>query len=338
MSAERIFPILLALLSLPVAAQQNLESAYRTTGTAVVAAFESQRAVLQKSSAVILDGRKETGYGVVISADGYILTKASEVMAVKSPAVTVDQTKYDQATVLAIDPVWDVALLKIDATGLVPVVYAATSEVPQGSWVVANGATTRTSRRLLAGIVSAKIREIPAAGGTALGVVMKPDAKGLQVEEVNEKSGAHEAGLLKDDVILAIDGKKVSKIEDLAEVLKEHKAGSTVKVTYRRGREEATVNVRLSAREELFTDQASRNDQMSGDYSPRRSGFPRVLQHDILGSRKVQGGPLLDLDGHCIGMNIARANRAESFAIPVEDLKEIAARLVRQVADPAGGH
>jgi serine protease Do len=69
---------------------------------------------------------------------------------------------------------------------------------------------------------------------------------------------------------------------------------------------------------------------MSGEFSPRRSGFPRVMQHDILGSKSVVGGPLLDLDGLCIGMNIARANRAESFAIPVEDLHELSGRLLKQ--------
>jgi serine protease Do len=47
----------------------------------------------------------------------------------------------------------------------------------------------------------------------------------------------------------------------------------------------------------------------------------------------VQGGPLLDLDGKCVGMNIARANRAESFAIPVEEVKEIAARLMKQAGN-----
>ena len=85
----------------------------------------------------------------------------------------------------------------------------------------------------------------------------------------------------------------------------------------------------------MFTDQMNRNDQMSGEFSPHRSGFPRVMQHDILGSRSVVGGPLLDLDGRCIGMNIARANRAESFAIPVEDLKALAERLMKQAATPS---
>lgn len=333
MNANWISSIASAGLLLSAQAQQSLDSAYRTTGTAVVAAFETQRQVLQTSSAVILDGRKEIGYGVVISADGYILTKASEVLSLKALAVTVDQTNYREVKVLMVDPTWDVALLKVEASGLVPVVYATTSAVPQGTWVVANGATTRTARRLLAGIVSARIREIPASGGAALGVILNPKSKALEVDEVNEKSGAKEAGLQKGDVILSIEGKKIKKIEEIAEVLKDRKAGSTVKITFRRKGEVIALDVRLAARSEMFTDQMDRNDQMSGEFSPRRSGFPRVMQHDILGSRTVEGGPLLDLAGRCIGMNIARANRAESFAIPVEDLKEVAGRLMKQAGN-----
>ncbi len=332
MNANTILSVVAALV-LPAAGQQSLDSAYRTTGTAVVAAFETQRQVLQTSSAVILDGRKEVAYGVVISAEGHILTKASEVKGVSGLAVTVDQTNYREVKVLMVDPTWDVALLKIEATGLVPVVYAPTSAVPQGTWVVANGATTRTARRLLAGIVSAKIREIPASGGAALGVILNPKSKALELDAVNEKSGAKEAGLQKGDVILSIEGRKVKKIEEIGEILKGRKAGSTVKVTYRRKDVETTVDVRLAARGEMFTDQMNRNDQMSGEFSPHRSGFPRVMQHDILGSRSVVGGPLLDLDGRCLGMNIARANRAESFAIPVEDLKELAGRMMKQAGD-----
>ncbi|MES2476423.1 MAG: PDZ domain-containing protein [Verrucomicrobiota bacterium] len=330
MSANRIAVFLSAVLLLPAMAQQSLETTYRTTGATVVAAFEGPRAVLQTSSAVIADGRKEAAYGVVISPNGHILTKASEVLEVKSLVVTVDKTVFKDAKILMIDPTWDVALLKVDAQGLIPVSYAPTSELPQGTWVVANGATSRTVRRALAGIISAKPREIPAAGGAALGVILKAKAKTLEISEVNEKSGAKEAGLMKGDVILSIDGTRVRKIEDVGAALKDKKAGSVVKLVYRRDKVETTVDVRLAVRGEMFTEQESRNDQMSGDFSPRRSGFPRVIQDDILGSRKVQGGPLLDLDGRCVGMNIARANRAESFAIPVEDLQELAARLMKQ--------
>ncbi len=324
------FAVLCGLIS-TLTAQQSLESNYRTSGSEVVAAFEEQRRVLQTSSAVMLDGRKEIAYGVVVSQAGHILTKASEIAGVKSLSVTVDQAVYREAKVLLVDTIWDVALVKIEADGLIPVVYADTSALAQGTWVVANGATTRTARRLLAGIVSAKIREIPAAGGPALGVVLSSETKRLVIEEVNDKSGAKEAGLQKGDVILSIEGKKVSKVEEISEVIKDCKEGSKVKVTYRRKKVENTVEVRLGARADLFEEQKNRNDQMSGEYSPRRSGFPRVMQHDILGSRKVVGGPLLDLEGRCVGMNIARASRAENFAIPVEDLKDIVTRMIQQV-------
>ena len=335
MRAELTSALLFCAAALPSSGQQSLEAAYRCTGSAVAAAFDAQRAVLQTSSAVIYDGRSVAGYGVVISPDGHLLAKASEVMELKKPSIIVDRTKYPDVRILAVDPEWDVVLMKIDAAGLVPVVYAPTSAVPQGTWVVANGVTSRTSRRVLTGIVSAKIREIPAAGGAALGVVLKADSKLLEIDEVNEKSGAHEAGLQKGDIILAIEGTALKTIADIAETLKDHRAGSSVEVQLRRGRETLKLKVRLAAKSELFNDMVTRNDQMSGDFSRRRSGFPRVLQHDILGSSWNAGGPLLDLDGRCLGMNIARANRAESFAIPVEDLKEIAGRLMAQAAGRA---
>ena len=340
MNANPIHLLAACVLVTSLSAQQNLESDYRMIGSAVTAVFESQRAVLQTSSAVMhavvrkgdRDAVIDVGYGVIISPDGYILTKASEFIEWKKPSVTVDRTSYPTVKLLAVDPEWDVALVKIQADGLIPVVYAPDSAVPQGTWVVANGASTRTNRRLLAGIVSAKIREIPASGGPALGVVLNPKTKSLDIDQVNEKSGAKEAGLQKGDVILTIADKPVSKFEDVAEALKGHKAGSFVKITFRRGNEELAADVRLTARSELFTEQMNRNDQMSGNFSKRRSGFPRILQHDILSNSKTVGGPLLDIDGRCLGMNIARANRSESFAIPVEDLKTLAEKLIKQAA------
>ena len=318
----KLFPLALGLLlNVSVSGAQSLESAYRTTGTAVVAAFEAQRAVLQTSSAVMLDGRKERAYGVVISADGFVLTKASEIAGISNLSLRVDQQTYANARVVSVDDDWDVALVKVEAAGLVPVVYASTSAVPQGTWVVANGATSLKARRALAGIVSAKIRTIPAGGGN-LGISLKPDGETLEIEDVADE-GAGAAGIKKGDVIVAINDKKVAKFEEVSEALKPHKPGSTIKLTYRRKDVEKTVEVKLQP------GPLTRNDQMSGAFSDRRSGFPRVMQHDIIGDKSIIGGPLLDLEGRCIGMNIARANRAESFAIPVEDVKALAAKLMK---------
>lgn len=315
------FLLLIPLLVLaPVSrGYQSLESAYRTTGTAVVAAFEPQRAVLQTSSAVMLDGRKEVAYGVVISPDGFVLTKASEIAGVAKLSVRVDQQTYSDAVVMAVDDEWDVAMVKIAAEGLAPVVYAPTSAVPQGTWVVANGATSLKARRALAGIISAKPRAI-AAGGGNLGISLDPDESLLQIDEVSDE-GAGAAGLKKGDVIIAINGTKVSDFEAISAILKTQKPGVVVHLTYLRKGVEKTTEVTLQP------GPLTRNDQMSGAFSDRRSGFPRIIQHDIIGDKSIIGGPLLDLEGRCVGMNIARANRAESFAIPVEELKAIASRL-----------
>jgi serine protease Do len=331
-NAERILLAIALAAAPPLAAQQSLEHSFRTTGTAVVAAFDAQRAVLQTSSAVILDGRKEVNYGVVISADGHILTKFSEIEGIENLSVTVDLTKYGDVALLATDPVWDVALLKVDAAGLVPVEFAPTSAVPQGTWVVANGVTSRTRRRALAGIVSANSRPIPAAGGLALGLMIQNEKGAVVINQVVEGGGAAQAGILAGDVLLSIEGRPVAKVEDVAGILETHKAGDVVKVACRRGKEEIAAEVVLGAKGEMFADVMNRNDMMSGNFSRRRSGFPRILQHDIPGAASITGGPLIDLEGRCIGMNIARANRAESFAIPVEELREIAQRLVESSA------
>lgn len=322
----------LALVVSPVFADQNLETAYRRNGDAVVAAFAEGQAAIQRSSAVIQEGRRRLAYGVVVSSDGFILTKASEVRSAASLNVIVDAAVFPDARVVAVDPVWDVALIQVAAENLQPVGFSTAGEVPQGTWVVTNGATSRAKRRVLAGIVSANVREIPAAGGAALGVVLKEGGESLVIGSVNEKSGAHEAGMRAGDMIVAVEGKKVPKPGDLRDALKDRKAGSVVKVTFRREGKERTVEVRLTARGEMAEEQ-SRNDQMSGEYSPRRTGFPKVMQHDILGARDSVGGPLVNLDGKCVGMNIARADRAQSFAIPAKEVQEIAARLMKSKSE-----
>jgi serine protease Do len=312
-------------------AAQTLESAYRTNGPAVQAIFEPVRAVLQSSSAVIQRGRKEIAYGTVMSADGFILTKASELGDINGLTVTVGDKVYKELVKLAEDPAWDVALLKIEADGLVPVTLALDSADPgRGTWVVANGATSRTRRRPQVGIISATAREIAPAGGAVLGVTLAEKSERLEVTEVHDGSGAKAAGMEPGDIILAAAGKEIKDRKGLAEVVEKQRVGEDLAITVERQGKPLELKVRLAGRADLFGEEKSRNDVMSGDFSERRSGFPRVVQHDIIANAAGMGGPLLDLDGRCLGMNIARANRCETFAIPAGDLRSLADRLIRQ--------
>ena len=55
---------------------------------------------------------------------------------------------------------------------------------------------------------------------------------------------------------------------------------------------------------------------MHGHLSSRRSDFPAVIQHDSILQAKYCGGPLVDLDGNVVGVNIARASRVATYALP----------------------
>jgi serine protease Do len=312
-------------------AGQTLESAYRTNGPAVQSTFESVRGVLQSSSAVIQRGRKEIAYGTVMSADGFILTKASELGEINGLTVTVGDKVYKELAKLAEDPAWDVALLKIQADGLVPVTLALDAPDPaRGVWVVANGATSRTRRRPQVGIISANAREVAPAGGAVLGVTLEEKSEKLLVTEIHEESGAKAAGMEVGDVIIAAAGQAVADRKALGEVVAKLRVGDDLDLTVERKGKKLELKVRLAGRADLFGEEMSRNDAMSGDFSQRRSGFPRVIQHDIIANAAGMGGPLLDLDGRCLGMNIARANRCETFAIPAGDLRSLADRLISQ--------
>lgn len=336
MNAKLLSLLCLLLLALHGHGQQNLETAFRMNGEEVIKAFEEPRLVLQSSSALIMDGRTEALYGVVVSRTGHVLTKASDFDTLQKPELVIDRKRYDQVRILAKDESWDVVLLKVDADGLVPVTYAV--EIPvHGSWIVVNGVTTRFHRRALAGVISANPREIPAAGGAGLGVVLATEKNSVRIESVQAGSGAEQAGLQKGDVILSVAGKEVKSMKDIVETMKDRKAGESVKVVARRGKQSMDFDVKLASKAELFStpEMKDRNDLMSGDYSKRRSGFPMVLQHDVLAYSKSMGGPIITLDGTCVGMNIARANRAETFGIPAKQLREIAERLMGQKPEPA---
>ena len=68
-------------------------------------------------------------------------------------------------------------------------------------------------------------------------------------------------------------------------------------------------------------------NQMGNTLSRRRDGFDAVFQHDATIEPEQCGGPLVDLDGRLIGINIARAGRIESFALPVTEVVAALQRL-----------
>lgn len=100
------------------------------------------------------------GSGVIISEDGYVVTNNHVIDSAERLEVTLNDNRSYEARVIGTDPMTDLALLKIDATGL-PVIPMGDSEgLKIGEWVLAVGNPFGFTSTVTAGIVSAKARSI----------------------------------------------------------------------------------------------------------------------------------------------------------------------------------
>jgi serine protease Do len=104
-----------------------------------------------------------SGSGVIISAEGYILTNNHVVDGAQEVIVTMADQQTHKAKVVGRDPKTDLAVLKIDAKASLPVApMGSSTDLKVGDWVVAVGNPFGLSHTVTAGIVSAKGRVIGA--------------------------------------------------------------------------------------------------------------------------------------------------------------------------------
>jgi len=101
------------------------------------------------------------GSGFIISADGYIMTNAHVVDSADKITVRLTDKREFRAKVIGADKRTDVALLKIEATGLPKITVGDPNKLKVGEWVVAIGSPFGFDSSVTAGIVSAKGRSLP---------------------------------------------------------------------------------------------------------------------------------------------------------------------------------
>ena len=98
------------------------------------------------------------GSGVIVSADGYILTNNHVVNEADKVQVRLDRHTLLDATIVGTDPRSDLAVLKVDRTNMPALPFGNSDNVKIGEWVVACGAPFGLERSITVGIVSAKGR------------------------------------------------------------------------------------------------------------------------------------------------------------------------------------
>jgi serine protease Do len=324
------FVILAILLAAPSLHAQQTKS------PEVVSLFREVVAKPSKCTVRVQVAGKDAALGTIVSADGWILTKHSELKAgkitVKLPGV--DDGEELDAELVGFDVPFDLAMLKVEAKDLTPVVWSESKVCRVGHWVASPG----TGKEPVAiGVLSVAAREVKGtkfvaptgSAGGYLGVFFDVNFSGIKIEELVANQAAAKAGLKVGDQILALNGVTIDNIDELRGLLSKTKAGD--EVTFKIIREEKQQDIKAT----LGKNPSDKNGKSRGDtqnsmgskLSDRRAGFPVILQHDSVLKPADCGGPLVNLEGQVVGINIARAGRTESYAIPSEAVRPLLEKL-----------
>ncbi len=115
-----------------------------------------------------------TGSGVIISADGYIVTNNHVIKDATDIEVTLNNKKTYKAKLIGADTTSDIALLKIDAKDLSYITLGDSDAVKVGEWVLAVGNPYNLTSTVTAGIISAKGRDLD--GNSSIDSFIQTDA------------------------------------------------------------------------------------------------------------------------------------------------------------------
>jgi len=274
---------------------------------------------------VLCDG-KDTALGMIIAEDGWILTKANDLAG--EVVVQIHSGKKYPAQILGVNLKNDLAVLKIDEWGLKPITFSDSKTAEVGDWIACVG---MGQDPVAVGVVSVATRNIPNAKipppsdpskSGYLGVYLTDslNLNGAKISDVQDKGPAATGGVKKDDIVVAVNGATIHDADGLMELMQQHRPGEIVALKIHRGDADIDLKVELGKRPpQTGSSRSDQQNRMGSELSTRTSGYPVVLQHDAhVKNPNDCGGPLVDLDGKVIGINICRAGRTESWAVPAE--------------------
>ena len=262
----------------------------------------------------VYSGDRPVALGTVVAEDGFILTKRSELSG-DPVRVRLSDGQLLPARVAAVRRSNDLAMLRVEGDLTLRPAEFAGEAPPVASFVISVG---RKSKPIGLGVIGVKPRRISHQG--RLGVLLQDDQTGrAMVRGVFPDSGAEAAGLKKGDLIVAINGREERSRLGVIETLRGMFPGESVRLTITRNDEaedSTTMDVDASIRELNVMRESQSDARVNGPRNVRLSGFDQVMQHDTVLDPDECGGPLLDTKGNVIGINIARAGRVVSYALP----------------------
>jgi serine protease Do len=324
--------VLLVMLTVSAAAQAQFRdpsASLTRSNPSFLKAFREVVAKPSESTVRIQCDGKDTALGMVVGPDGWVLTKANDLKGDLSVKLR-DGKSYD-ARWVGMHQQHDLALLKIEAGGLKPVNFTESKNVGVGNWVACVGVGDDPAA---VGVISVASRNLPASKGGmnfAQGDLSKTGYLGVSldqgdghpvIKQVMPNTPAAKVELKEDDLIIELNGIRMGDPDQFVKEIGKHKPGDTVTLKVRRGEAEMTMRPKLDRRPPSMM-RGEQQNRMGSELSSRRGGYPTILQHDSVVKPQDCGGPIVDLEGRVIGINICRAGRTESWAVPSEVLQPL---------------
>ena len=350
--------------------------------------------------------REATGSGVIISADGYIVTNNHVVEGADQLTVTLNDNREFSARIIGTDKSTDLALIKIDGKNLPTLPIGDSDKLKVGEWVLAVGNPFNLNSTVTAGIVSAKARTL---GGNPIESFIQTDAAinqgnsggalvntqgelvginamlysqtgsysgygfaipttimnkvvadikqygsvqravmgikggdvrvyldmekekgkehdlgtndGIYVDSVEDGGAGSAVGLKSGDVIVAADGRKLTKMAELLELLSGKKPGDKITITYLRNKKKTTATATLkNAQGNTKVMKSADLDILGGNFKEINDEQKRQLNISTgLEAIRVNNGALKDA-GVAKGFIIQKVN--EQIIKSTDDLQK----------------
>jgi S1-C subfamily serine protease len=307
----------------------RLQAADYSNGSATLARYRSIVEPTRSSVVVVLDAGVAVSLGTIVGAEGWALTKASELPG--QPTCRLPDGKVVSARIAGVDPAFDLALLSVPATDLKPVRWVDDFNPPVGTLLAAVG----TEQPLAVGVVSVPRRDLgaPVRPADTLPLRMpagRPEIHGAPrpisgyslraafglpratVYHVWSVLGlAYSAGVRGHDLLYSIDGRRILAEADMLEAVNHRRTGDVVPVRLERAGK--TIDLLLPL--------APQTRYAGTNY--RADDFPTVIECAVPFCSYECGGPVVDLTGRAIGVTIARLGPHGGMVIPGDCVRKL---------------
>ena len=163
-----------------------------------------------------------------------------------------------------------------------------------------------------------------------LGTAVEVKDNRTVISNVQEKSPASEAGVKIGDELLRINNVAITSPEQFLQEIRKNKPKDKVHFIFKREGVENGIDIILGKRPSATSNHPA--ERFTDGKSDRRDGFNHAFVHDSKLKPAECGGPIFDLQGNFIGINMARYSRTSSIAVSADEAKDFLQQALHHTA------